>query len=68
MHVACGGPGVKVFSAKFYFTPIRESFLPRKIPAIQYMYMYVEVVVHFSLFYSLSSLLSSFFDCGTLCM
>ena len=68
MHVVRSGPGVKVFSAKLYFTPIRESFLPRKIPAIRYMYMYVEVVVHFSLFYSLSSPLSSFFDCGALCM
>ena len=28
---------VKVFSAKLYFSPIRESFLPLKFPAIQYL-------------------------------
>ena len=27
----------KVFSAKIIFPPIRESFLPRKFPAIRYM-------------------------------
>ena len=26
----------KVFLAKIYFSPIRESFLPRKFPAIRY--------------------------------
>ena len=36
MHVARGVPCAKVFSAKSSFTPIRESFLPRKIPAIRY--------------------------------
>ena len=37
MHVARGVPCAKVFSAKSSFTPIRESFLPRKIPAIRYI-------------------------------
>ena len=37
MHVARGVPCAKVFSAKSSFTPIRESFLPRKIPAIRYV-------------------------------
>ena len=37
MHVARGVPCAKVFSAKSSFTPIRESFLPRKIPAIRYL-------------------------------
>ena len=36
MHVVRSGPGVKVFSAKSYFMPIHESFLPRKISAIWY--------------------------------
>ena len=30
------GEFMKVFSARSYFSPIHESFLPRKIPAIQY--------------------------------
>ena len=31
----------KVFSAKSYFSPIRESFLPRKFPAIRYYGVHV---------------------------
>ena len=43
----CGALGyhkfTKVFSAKIYFQAIRESFLPRKKPAVQYNYDYYKI-------------------------